>query len=145
MQTLRVDQQDEVHSGRRRRYMHTRAQVTASGAVLGMTRIWTRQPWLGFTGAVRVLALDPNDVILDYTGEHWWGVDGFRIPFKQSDRDVMWFDRFDLAKAEPATRLMALHYHAAINRLPAILQEAQDTAQRIRDFLDEVGKLPAPA
>lgn len=125
-------EENEIESDRRRRYMRTEAQVHDNGAIIAFTRIWTRQPWLGFTGGVDLFALDDNDTILAHSGMRSWGVDGFRIPFKHSDRTEMWFGELNI---NGASKLDIYHFHAPRDRFNDIVNEVVQKGGKIVDVV----------
>jgi hypothetical protein len=136
---LTAVEENEIQSDRARRYMRTQVQVTGSGAVLAHTRTWTRQPFIGFTGGVDVFALDANDIILDHTGVHQFGVDGFRIPFKHSDRTVTWFDQLDQDILPQVAKLDIFHFHAPRDRFNDIADEIKSKGGKVLDIVKFFG------
>jgi hypothetical protein len=135
--TVTAYQMDEIRSDRKRRYMETTASLVGEFLVC-RTRTWTTQPWWGFTGGVRVLGINAENHVVDYTRQHQFGVDGFRIPFKVSDRRDVWYDHL----SNPGDQIVTLHiwhYHAPKNRLEAILRDAKEAAKDIADVAAEVG------
>ena len=124
MPVLTAQFQNEIPSDRKRRYMRTAVRVsTENGLAFATTRIWTRQPVIGFHGAVTVLARDDTGKIFDFTEPKGWAVDGFRIPFRADDRTVHWTDLMDPARIGAATRLEIFHTHMPLSQLRKILDD----------------------
>jgi hypothetical protein len=129
---LTAQLENEVPSDRKRRYMRTVVRVsTDNGLAFGVTRIWTRQPVIGFHGAVTVLASDDAGKIFDFTEPKSWGVDGFRIPFKPDDRTVHWTDLMDPTQIGAATRLEIFHTHMPESQLRSILADLKAAGETV--------------
>jgi hypothetical protein len=129
---VEATREDEVRSNMPRRYMWTHATVSQeSGIVAATTRCWTRQPWVGFTGGVLILLGDQNEEVIGYTNLVQIGVDGFRIPFKLSDRTVPWQQNLSPEVTRRTQRLEIVHSHAPRGRLIEILQEMKAVAETI--------------
>jgi hypothetical protein len=143
MPVLVADKEEEIPSSRPRRYMHTKVQMQGQ-TIIGQTRTWTRQPVYGFTGGVIILAYNAEGVVLDYTSLHQFGVDGFRVPFKESDRTDMWFDYLDEFKIQTATGLEIFQHHSPKNRLDAELNEIVTTAEKVAGAIERLSKLASP-
>jgi hypothetical protein len=132
MAVLTAQFENEVPSNRKRRYMRTVVRVsTDNGLAFGVTRIWTRQPAICFHGAVTVLASDETGKIYDFTEPMGWGVDGFRVPFKTSDRSVPWTDLMDPAQIGAATRLEIFHTHMPESQLRNILADLKAAGETV--------------
>lgn len=135
--TIEAEAETEVPSDMPRRYMWTHVTLSQEQARIdGTTRTWTRQPWIGFTGGVTVLLVDAANRVIATTDLEQFGVDGFRIPFKQSDRTDRWSQSVPADIAQRTVRLEILHNHAPRKdrwrqQLSEALQTAQDVAQVI--------------
>jgi len=138
--TLDEYQEDEVVSDRPRRYMATEAHLSQeSGRIDAKTRTWTRQPAIGFTGGVAILFVGANEQILGNTDVHQFGVDGFRIPFKQWKRQDDWSEAVDPGVAQATVRLVILHSHKPKSRILAILSESAQIGRAIGDVIAAIG------
>ena len=119
-----------------RRYMSSTVRLSQeAGRIDGDTRTWTTQPWFGFTAGVCVLLAGANGEILHSTEIVQFGVDGFRIPFKRSDRTDHWVQAVPVAVAMRTTRIEILHTHAPKTRLLQIIQEIGQTVNAIDEAL----------
>jgi hypothetical protein len=97
---------------------------------------------VGFTAGVAVLFGGANGEIVGSTvGSHQFGVDGFRIPGKHSDRTDNWWENVDPGVAWRTTRLEILHTHASQNRLLAIVREAAEVAKPIAEVAAVIAAL----
>ncbi len=130
---LFVTEENEVQSDRARRYMRTEAQVSDSGALVAKTRTWTRQPAIGFTGGVDIFLVQNDGIIVAHTGIRQFGVDGFRIPFKKSDRTEVWFHTFSAEEVARATALDVYHLHAPRDRFNDIVGEIMGKGGKVLD------------
>lgn len=139
---IEASQEDEVVSDMPRRYMSTNAWLSReSGRIDADTRIWTRQPWVGYTGGVMVLFGDANGEYLGRTDLHQFGVDGFRIPFKQWQRLDHWDEAVSRDISRRITRLAIKHTHAPRNRLIAIINEVTQTVKALDQLIDALKAL----
>jgi hypothetical protein len=133
---IEASREDEVHSDMPRRYMNSTVRLSQeAGRLDGDTRTWTRQPWVGFTAGVCVLLAGANGEILHCSDLVQFGVDGFRIPFKRSDRTDHWVQAVPAAVAMRATRIEILHTHAPKNRVQQIIQEIGQTVNAVDEVL----------
>jgi hypothetical protein len=133
---IEASRQDEVRSDMPRRYMSSTVRLSQEGGRLdGDTRTWTTQPWMGYTGGVCVLLAGANGEILHCSEIVQFGVDGFRIPFKRSDRTDHWVQAVPADLALRTTRIEILHTHAPKSRVLQILKELRDTAQSLEETL----------
>jgi hypothetical protein len=133
---IESSRQDEVRSDMPRRYMSSTVRLSQEGGRLdGDTRTWTRQPWVGYTGGVLVLLIGPNEEILHNTAVVQFGVDGFRIPFKRSDRTDHWVHGVPVEASRATARLEIVHTHAPKNRVLDIIREAQEVGKALSELL----------
>ena len=133
--TIEATQEDEIASTMPRRYMRTTAWAQKAGNLSCVTVTWTRQPWIGFTGGAMVTLATGQQ---DGPGEYLWssdlqqfGVDGFRIPFKQSLRVDQWSQSVPLEVAQRVTQIRIIHTHAPRNRVRQQLEETLTTTKDI--------------
>ncbi|WP_053227260.1 hypothetical protein [Solirubrobacter soli] len=133
---IEASRQDEVHSDMPRRYMSSTVRLSQeAGRLDGDTRTWTTQPWIGFTGGVCVLLAGANGEILHCSDVVQFGVDGFRIPFKRSDRTDHWVQAVPADVAQRTTRIEILHTHAPKVRILQIIQEIGQTVNAVDEAL----------
>jgi len=132
---IEATRQDEVTSNMPRRYMWTRATVSQeSGIVSATTRVWTTQPWVGFTGGAMLLLAGQNGEVIGYTNLIQIGVDGFRIPFMTSDRPVPWQQNLSPEVTRRTQHIEIVHTHAPKPRLEAILTQMRDAGKLIGEI-----------
>lgn len=141
--TIEAEAETEVPSDMPRRYMWTHVTLSQEQArIEGLTRTWTRQPWIGFTGGVTVLLVDSANRVIATTDLEQFGVDGFRVPFKRSDRTESWSQSVPAHIAQQTVRLALLHNHAPRkDRWRQQLAEALQTAQDVGEIIVIVGPL----
>jgi len=111
-------------------YMWSVAQLETSGGLNVFTRTQSAKPLEGFTGGVTVVALDANSA----TGKIIWhpeppadttrsyGVDGFDIPGKQSDRFEPWeVGTIPASVVKDVRALRVINFHNPKNRIVPVL------------------------
>lgn len=136
---IEATQEDEVPSDRRRRYMWTHARLSPrAGRLDCKTRTWTRQPLIGFTGGVSVFLEDERGEYIYNTELIQFGVDGFRIPFKEDDRTDNWLQMIPPELSVRTRRLVIAHTHSPKNRFEAILREAKERTQQVAEIVQVV-------
>jgi hypothetical protein len=129
-------EEKEVESDMRRRYMQTYARLSQeAGRIDATTRIWTRQPFVGFTGGVMVMFEGANGECLGGTDLYQVAVDGFRIPFKQWKREVNWSQAIDPPISRATVGLQIAHTHAPKVRIQAIVNEAKQLAKAVAEVI----------
>jgi hypothetical protein len=134
---IEASRQDEVHSDMPRRYMSSTVRLSQeAGRLDGDTRTWTTQPWIGFTGGVYALLISGNEEIVHCTDVVSFGVDGFRIPFKRSDRTDHWVQAVPADAALKTVRLEIVHAHTPRNRVLDIIRQAQQAGQTLGEILN---------
>jgi hypothetical protein len=136
-------EETEVPSDMPRRYMWSHVTLSQEEARIdGTTRTWTRQPWIGFTGGVTVFLVNAANQVIATTDLQQFGVDGFRVPFKRSDRYDTWSQSVPAPIAQQTVRLAILHHHAPRkDRWRQQLAEALQTAQDVAQVIAIVGPL----
>jgi hypothetical protein len=136
---VETERQDEVRSSMPRRYMWTRAVLSQEAGRLDCTtRTWTRQPWVGFTAGAMIMLADSNGEYLWSSGLVQFGVDGFRIPFKSSDRTDRWQQSVPQEVSRKATRIEIVHTHAPKNRLNDIIRETAQVSKDIAGIVQAI-------
>jgi hypothetical protein len=137
---LEQSSENEVPSDMPRRYMNSTVRLSQeAGRLDGDTRTWTRQPWVGFTAGVCVLLVGANGEILHCTDIVRFGVDGFRIPFKRSDRTDHWVQGVPVDVAMRTARLEILHTHAPRTRLQDIIREVGQVIDAVDQIRRKLG------
>jgi hypothetical protein len=139
---VEAEQEDEVVSDMPRRYMSTHAWLSQeSGRIDADTRTWTMQPWLGYTLGVMVLFGGANGEYLGRTDLHQFGVDGFRIPFKQWQRLDHWDESVPFEISRGITTLVIKHTHAPKERLLDILNQIAQVGEALAPIITTIAAL----
>ena len=115
--------------------MSTSVRISQEGGTIdGTTRTWTTQPVLGFTGGIMVILGATNGEYLAQTGIWQFGVDDFRIPFKESDREDRWNQYLGpniTQQIQSSSQIEIVHAHKPRDRMQAQLNQLKGVAEGI--------------
>jgi len=136
---IEAEREDEVASDMPRRYMWTHVTLSQEAARIdGATRTWTRQPWFGYTGGVFVLLVSGNGEYVANTDLIQYGVDGFRVPFKRSDRQDYWAQSIAADAAARTVSLEIVHLHAPRERVFTALNDILAATRIMAEIVAQV-------
>jgi len=120
-------------------WMNTTILLTGTGQVQGVTRTWSSEALVGFTGSVTVFLFDEDKNIIGNTRPKKYGVNGEVILGAASDRKEAWFrpmlkfgsdTAMSPGEIASAHGISILHAYAPENRVPKALSD-------ILDFIEE--------
>ena len=133
---LKSSPAEELASDRSRRYMQTTLRLSPDvGAITGTTRTWTMQPWIGFTGAIKILLARPDGQYLAETPAMQYGVDGFRYePFLHSDRSEPWTQFLSpevTRQVQSEAQIEIVHAHKSKYRLDEQMKKMETVGKTV--------------
>ncbi|NUO62602.1 MAG: hypothetical protein HOQ11_01730 [Gemmatimonadaceae bacterium] len=122
-------------------FMQTTASLDkTTGQISATTKTANNSMFAGYTGAVGIVVVGPNNRIIASVQKWPFGVDGRMVPGKVANRTDVWTDHIDPALAAQATRIEVFHTYKALNRFAAILAEAGQRAREANDFKNQMCK-----
>ena len=115
-------------------HMHSSANLSRSGQLDVVTRTWSRNDWVGFTGGVYILLRTGDGRVIGVTDLQWpLGVSSPTIFWEQNDRTDYWSHQFSPEVAAQTASLEIIQQIVPKNR--ASVAKVLDEIARLRKLI----------
>jgi hypothetical protein len=137
---IEVSRRDKI--GRSSRKMETTVKLSSTGRLDAVTRIWTAEAVLGFTGGVVVFVMDLDGNDYWASELHKWGVDGEAMP-GASDITRSWTETVPADVLKEAAELAIVHQYTPTVRWRKFLKDTKEGMTLVRDIAVMVAEIYA--